>query len=99
MFNASNLLGSLLNGHLFFYSYNVAALIANEIVSDIKTICTQQTDAEDLGPLREHLLSGRGWRGLALLHAIGLQVSLEQTNLFQNFIQLILFLDMPHINE
>lgn len=65
--------GNTVNDIVSFTSYNVAAVIANEIVSDIKTICTQQTDAEDLSPLREHLLSGRGWRGLALLHAIGLQ--------------------------
>ncbi|CAH1403230.1 unnamed protein product, partial [Nezara viridula] len=65
--------GNTVNDIVSLTSYNIAALIANEIVSDIKTVCTQQTDAEDLSLLREHLLSGRGWRGLALLHAIGVQ--------------------------
>jgi hypothetical protein len=51
----------------------VATLIGCELLSDVHKICLVPGD-EDLSVLRRHLLQGRGWRSLAALQCLGVQV-------------------------
>lgn len=63
---------------LIVHSHSVAGVLAEEIISDVKNICMLGTDEEDdFGPLRRHFLTGRGWRSLAVLYALPLQVLLS----------------------
>jgi hypothetical protein len=48
-------------------------LIGCELLSDVHKICLVPGD-EDLSVLRRHLLQGRGWRSLAALQYLGVQV-------------------------
>jgi len=48
-------------------------LIGCELLSDVHKICLVPGD-EDLSVLRRHLLQGRGWRSLAALQCLGVQV-------------------------
>jgi hypothetical protein len=52
----------------------VATLIGCELLSDVHKICSLPGDGEDLSLLRRHFLQGRGWRSLAALHCLGVQV-------------------------
>ncbi|XP_014251875.1 lysosomal-trafficking regulator isoform X2 [Cimex lectularius] len=65
-------------------SNNIGNVLANEIVADIKNICTLRSEDDDFKPIQKHFLCGRGWRSIALLHALGVQDVLcaaELTNL------------------
>jgi hypothetical protein len=53
----------------------VATLIGCELLSDVHKICSLPGDGEDLSLLRKHFLQGRGWRSLAALHCLGVQVT------------------------
>ena len=48
-------------------------MIGCELLSDVHKICLVPGD-EDLSVLRRHLLQGRGWRSLAALQCLGVQV-------------------------
>jgi hypothetical protein len=52
----------------------VATLIGCELLSDVHKICSLPGDGEDLSVLRRHFLQGRGWRSLATLQYLGVQV-------------------------
>jgi hypothetical protein len=53
----------------------VATLIGCELLSDVHKICSLPGDGEDLSLLRRHFLQGRGWRSLAALQCLGVQVT------------------------
>lgn len=62
----------------FSASGGIATLIGCELLSDVHKICSLPGDGEDLSVLRKHFLQGRGWRSLAALQYLGVQV------IFQN---------------
>lgn len=51
----------------------VSTLVACELLSDVHEICSRLNarDNDDLAVLRRHLLTGRGWRCLAVIHCLG----------------------------
>jgi hypothetical protein len=56
----------------------VATLVGCELLSDVHRICSLPGDGEDLSVLRKHFLQGRGWRSLAALQYLGVQVKFEK---------------------
>ncbi|XP_039285549.1 lysosomal-trafficking regulator [Nilaparvata lugens] len=54
-------------------SLNVAALVACELLSDVHETCSQLGNEDNLAALKKYLLTGRGWRFLAVLRSLNLQ--------------------------
>ena len=53
----------------------ITTIIGCELLSDIHEICSKPGDVEDLNPLRNYLLHGRGWRILLILNTLGVKVN------------------------
>ncbi|XP_054259566.1 lysosomal-trafficking regulator isoform X2 [Macrosteles quadrilineatus] len=52
---------------------SVSTLVSCELLSDVHNLCNVPGEGEELAALRDYLLTGRGWRCLAVLQCIGLQ--------------------------
>ena len=62
---------------------SVPDILVREFHSDIYNVCSKVTEAgceDDLQPLQEYLLRGRGWVILHVLNTLGLQVCYHISN-------------------
>lgn len=56
--------------------FSVSNAVVDQLLLDIEHVCSVSGE-EDLSSLKKYLLRERGWRCLAVLHLLGLQVKFK----------------------